>query len=264
MTSRARRLAVAGAAAGMVLALTACEGGASGAGGTGQGAEDGALFAESVRLFRDAPSVRVTAPSAVALGSRVAIFVDRDKNCRVDAQNGFFRVVVERGGRTWVRWSEDYLQRDAHTPDGERLEKALSGKWLELGQEGRIRKSMVDLCALTPLRSVADELVKPGRRAVREPETTENGERLLPLRWGEEPSTVTAYVKPGAKPGDKAYPRKLAVDIVGFSLTPVDFLLDGYGEPVAAQPPAAALTVRSASIEALAEKHLAVGLHGSP
>ncbi|MFF5700922.1 hypothetical protein ACFY7H_00140 [Streptomyces sp. NPDC012794] len=244
-----------GAAAGTVLALTACEGGASRAGNTKQ-STDGELLSRSMQLFRDAPSVRVAAKAAVAFGSGVEISVDRDKNCRVDAQSGFFQVAVERGGRTWMKWSDDHLQKSATKPNGKRLEKELRGKWLELGQEGRIRKSMVDLCALTPLRTVTDQLVKPGQRATREPETTEDGMRIVPVRWGEAGNSVTAYLVAGEEP----YPHKIVVDIPGFALEPVDFWLADYGEPVRVEPPAASQTVRSAAIEALAEQDLALGL----
>ncbi|WP_327257247.1 hypothetical protein [Streptomyces sp. NBC_01244] len=242
----------------MALALTACEGGASSSGSTKQGT-DGELLAQSIQLFRDTPSVRVTAKAAVAMGSGVEISVDRDKNCRVDAQGGFFHVAVERGGRTWMSWSDDYLQRAATSPDGERLDKELRGKWLELGQDGRIRKSMVDLCALTALRSATDQLAEPRQSATREPETTEDGERLVPLRRGEDGNSVTAYVDAGEKP----YPRKLVVDVATFAPTPVEFWLGAYGEAVTVEPPAALQTVRSAAIEALAEKNLAAGLPGS-
>ncbi|MEU9945538.1 hypothetical protein [Streptomyces lavendulae] len=245
----------------MALTLTACQGEASSSGSnTKRGNDaDGKLLSRSMQLFRDASSVRVTARSAVAMGSAVEISVDRDKNCRVDAQNGFFRVAVERGGRTWMKWREDLLDNAATTPDGERLDKALGGKWLELGQDGRIRKSMVDLCTMASLHNVANVLADPRQRAIREPETTENGERVVPVRRGEDRNSVTAYVAVGEKP----YPRKLVVDIATFSPTPVEFKLDAYGEPVTVTPPPASLTVRSAPVEALAEKNLAAGLPGS-
>ncbi|MFD8141743.1 hypothetical protein [Streptomyces sp. NPDC059708] len=262
VTRRARHLAVSGAAAGVLLALTACEGGASSAGSAGSSKQsaDGVLLSQSMQLFRDSPSVRVTARSAVAMGSGVGISVDRDKNCRVEAQGGFFKVAVERGGRTWMTWSDDSLQKAATGPDGERLKKELRGKWLELAEEGRIRKSMVDLCALTPLRTVTDQLARPSKHTARQPETTEDGERLVPLRLAEGNMSVTAFIKDGEKP----YPHKLIVNIPTFAPTPVDFWLDAYGEPVTVAPPAAAQTVRSASIEALAERHLAAGLPSSP
>ncbi|MGP4087546.1 hypothetical protein [Streptomyces sp. KR55] len=99
----------------------------------------------------------------------------------------------------------------------------------------------------------------PGQRATRKPDITVDGERLVPLRRGEKGNSVTAYVEVG----DKPYPRKLVVDIPTFAPTPVDFRLDAYGEPVTVDPPAASRTIRSAPIEALAEDHLAAGLHGS-
>ncbi|WP_189894112.1 hypothetical protein [Streptomyces canarius] len=240
----------------MALGLTSCESGTGDAGKDRQGT-DGELLSRSVRLFEDASSVRVTARAAVAMGSSVEISADRKANCRVDAQNEAFHVAVRSGGRTWMRWSDSLLERSsALGAEEQELYQGLHGKWLELDRDGRIRKSMVDLCALNPVRTIAEQLSAPGQRASRGPAVTENGERLIPLRQGEEGNSLTVFVKADGKP----YPRKLVVDMPTFASEPVDFQLDAYGDHVSVEPPKAAETVRSARIEALAERHLAAGL----
>ncbi|WP_188273499.1 hypothetical protein [Streptomyces sp. CBMA152] len=240
-----------------MLTLTACEGGASSAGENGRRA-DSELLSQSLQLFKAASSVRVSADSAVAMGGRVDISVDRDDNCRVTAQNRVFHVAVERGGRTWMNWSDDLLDIGAVSPEGVQLKQELSGKWLELSPKGRIHRSMADLCALTAVRQLADQMATPGRRAVRDTEITEQGERLVPLRQGGQGNSVTVYVKADGTP----YMRRLTVDMPTVAPQPVDFQFQGYGESVTVQPPKVTQTVRSARIEALAEKNLAAGLPG--
>jgi hypothetical protein len=243
-------------AVGATLALAACESGAGGA-ATDLQSTDGALLSQSFQLFKESPSVRVTARAAVAMGTRVEIATDRRKNCLADAQNGFFQVAVERGGRTWMRWSDDVLDpARAISARQTELSKGLRGKWLQLSSDGRIRKSMVDLCALAAVHTIAEQLSQPGQQAVREAEVSENGERLAPLRQGEKGHSVTAYVTTDGKP----YPRKIVVDMPTFAPEPVDFLLDAYGDPVSVKPPETSRTVRSEHLEALAEEELAAGL----
>ncbi|MFJ2730078.1 hypothetical protein [Streptomyces collinus] len=255
VSGKARRLAVLGAL-GVALGLTSCESGVGGAGEDRQGT-DGALLSQSLRLFEDASSVRVTARAAVAMGSSVEITADREENCRVDAQNQAFHVVLQGGGRTWMRWSDALLDRGAALgPEERQLYQGLHGKWLELDRHGRIRESMVDLCALDAVHTIANQMSGPGRRAERRPVVTENGERLLPLRQGEKGNSLTVFVKADGKP----YPRKLVIDMPTFASEPVGFKFDLYGGPVSAEPPEAATTVRSARLEALAETHLASGL----
>lgn len=255
-SNKTRWPAVLGAV-GAALALTACGGEAGGA-VTDPQSTDGALLSQSFQLFKQAPSVRVTARAAVAMGTRVEITTDRRKNCLADAQNGFFQAAVEHGGRTWIRWSDDVLDpARAISARQTELSKGLRGKWLELSDNGRIRKSMVDLCTLATVHTIAEQLSQPGQRAVREDEVNdENGERLAPLRQGEKGNSVTAYVKTDGKP----YPRKIVVDMPTFAPEPVDFLLDAYGDPVSVKPPERSRTVRSEHLEALAEKELAAGL----
>ncbi|MGW2952744.1 hypothetical protein [Streptomyces eurythermus] len=103
------------------------------------------LLGRSLQLYKDAPSVTVTARAAVAMGSPVAISTDRRHNCRLHAQNGAFEVMVERGERTWMSWGADFLSlRGTDDP----LYQALNGKWLALSTDGRIR------------------VAEPGRRAL--------------------------------------------------------------------------------------------------
>ncbi|MFE0043711.1 hypothetical protein [Streptomyces albireticuli] len=79
------------------------------------------------------------------------------------AQNKTFHVLVERGGRTWMKWSDDYL----------------------------------DLAAD---RDIAGKMAAPGKGALRDTEVTEQGEHLIPLRQGEEGNAVTVYAKADGKP----------------------------------------------------------------
>ncbi|MCZ0211220.1 hypothetical protein OZK63_38265 [Streptomyces sp. UMAF16] len=211
------------------------------------------LLGRSLRLYKDAPSVTVTARAGVAMGSPVAISTDRRRNCRVHAQNGAFEVIIERGDRTWMSWGADFLSlRGTDDP----LYQALNGKWLALSTDGRIRKSMTDLCRLTALRQVVDQISAPGRNTVRQAETTEDGERLTPLRQGSDGNSVTTYVAANGKP----YPRKIVVDVPTFNPLPVDFHLSSYGDPVTIKPPKDTQTVRSAHVEAMAENDLAPNL----
>ncbi|MDN3261252.1 hypothetical protein QWJ26_15805 [Streptomyces sp. CSDS2] len=129
-------------------------------------------------------------------------------------------------------------------------------KWLALSTDGRIRKSMTDLCQLTALRQVVDQISASGLNTVRQAETTEDGERLTPLRQGSDGNSVTTYVAANGKP----YPRKIVVDAPTFNPLPVDFRLSSYGEPVTITPPEDTRTVRSANVEAMAEDDLAANL----
>ncbi|MFH8939489.1 hypothetical protein [Streptomyces griseosporeus] len=214
---------------------------------------DQELLKESLQLFKNAPSVTVTTRAAVAMGSPVAISMDRQHNCRINAQNGAFQVLVEHGDRTWIKWNEIFLGLQG-TDDP--LYQTLNGKWLELSTEGRIRKSMTDLCHLTVLNQVIDQISAPGRSTARQPETTQDGERLTPLRQGTDGNAVTTYVMAQGKP----YPHKILVDVPTFNPEPVTFQLSSYGEPVTVKPPKDTLTVRSAQTEAMAEKTLVAGL----
>jgi hypothetical protein len=214
---------------------------------------DQELLQESLRLFKNASSVTVTARAAVAMGSPVTISTDRQRNCRINAQNGAFQVMIEHGDRTWINWDKELLGlRGTDDP----LYQALNGKWLELSTGGRIRKSMTDLCHLTVLNQVVDQISAPGRSTVRQAETTQDGQRLTPLRQGTDESAVTTYVTANGKP----YPRKILVDVPTFNPEPVDFQLGSYGDPVAVKPPKDTLTVRSTRIETMAEENLAAGL----
>jgi hypothetical protein len=268
--NRAWRPAVLVAAA---LTLTACEGGATdatdatdavkderNAAGKGERNAAGEMQADSLRLFRGASSVQVTTRSAVAMGAPVEISVDRERNCRVVARSEVFRVLVERGGRTWMTWREDLVRLGTATEENAELRGELLGKWLRLSHDGRIRKSMVDLCALTPLRDLTDQMARPGSRTVREADVTEQGERLVPLRQGERGNSATAYVKAYGEP----YLRKLVVDLAASVPESVDFEFHAYGEPVVVEPPKTSETVSSARIEALAERDLAAGLPEKP
>lgn len=253
--SKTRWLAVLGAL-GVAVLLTGCESGESAAGTDPQSA-DGDPMAQSFQLLNKATSVRVTAPAAVSMGSDVEVTTDRRKNCRADARNGFFHVAIERGGRTWMRWSDEALNpARAISASQIELSKGLRGKWLELSEDGRIGKSMIDLCALTAVHAIAEQLSQPGQHAVREAEVKENGERLAPLRRGEKGNSVTAYIKADGEP----YPRKIVMDMPTFAPEPVEFRLDSYGDPVRVKPPGTLTTIRSEHLEALAEKELAAGL----
>ncbi|MEU2435959.1 hypothetical protein ABZ595_07130 [Streptomyces rubradiris] len=211
------------------------------------------LLGRSLRLYKDAPSVTVTTRAAVTMGSPVAVSTDRRHNCRIHAQNGAFEVMVERGDRTWMSWGGGFLSlRGTDDP----LYQALNGKWLALSTDGRIRKSMTDLCQLTALRQVVEQISAPGRNTARQPETTEDGERLTPLRQGSDGNSVTTFVAANGKP----YPRKIVVDVPTFNPLPVDFHLSSYGTPVTIKPPEDTKTVSSANIEAMAEDELAANL----
>lgn len=159
-----------------------------------------------------------------------------------------------------MTWREDLLKLATASEENAELRGELLGKWLRLSHDGRIRKSMVDLCALTPLRDLTDQMAQPGRRTVREAEVTEQGERLVPLRQGEPGNSATAYVTSGGKP----YIRKLVVDLAASVPEPVDFEFHAYGEPVVVEPPKASETVNSVRIEAWAERDLAAGLPEKP
>ncbi|MBF6048400.1 hypothetical protein GO001_24840 [Streptomyces sp. NRRL B-1677] len=238
----------------MSLTLTACGGGARSAEANKERANRD-LLSRSLQLFKDAPSVRVSTKAAVAMGGLVEISVDREKNCSVVAQNEVFRVRIERGGRAWMTWSDAYLNA-GFSKDGPELFKGLHGKWLELSQDGKIRKSMVDTCALPPVHEIADKMAAPGKGAYRDAEVTEEGERLTPLRQGDRGNSVTVFAKADGKP----YVRKIVVDMPTVAPEPIEFLIPAYGEPVTVTPPRASETVRSTHLEALAEKNLATGL----
>ncbi|GGY06642.1 hypothetical protein GCM10010324_61780 [Streptomyces hiroshimensis] len=244
------------------LTLTACESGASGD-GKGKGKDDeranGKLLSQSLQLFKDAPSVRVSYQMTEGSEVRVEVSSDRQNNCHVVAENEAFRFDVERGGRAWMRWSDAYLDMGSAGADGAQANKELRGKWLELSHDSKIRKNMAERCALTDMRKLADQMTGPHRGAYRDAEVTEQGERLIPLRQGDQGNSVTTYVQADGKP----YPRKLVMDTPKVASVPVDVRFLAYGEPVAVEPPKDSQTVRSARIEALAEKNLALGLTGS-
>ncbi|MBT2383294.1 hypothetical protein [Streptomyces sp. ISL-11] len=242
---------------GATLTLTACESGAQSA-DADKARANAELLSRSLQLFKDAPSVQVSTKAAVAMGGRVEISVDRENNCRVVAQNELFRVLVDHGGRTWMSWSDTYLDAGA-SPEGAQLYKELHGKWLELSHDGKIRKSMVETCALAAVHEIADKMTAPGKGAFRDAEVTEQGERLIPLRQGERGNSVTVYAKADGKP----YARKIVVDMPTVAPEPVDFQFHAYGEPASVKPPKATETVHSARIEALAERNLAAGLSHS-